>query len=432
MRRPSLDAVRGFDRAVYVVAAGQLVNVFGAGLVYPFATVHFHLQIGIALSLVGFGLLAKNVATAAATAAGGYLADRVGRKPVMVVSMAGNGITLAGYAFVPVIAAALPGLSLAGAFVLVSVFAGVTNGLYTPASQAYIADLTSGAERDRAYSLLKVFNNVGFGMGFVVGGLLYEWVRAAVFVADGLTSLVVAAVLLSLVPRVHAGQQDVAFRDSIGDWGRAITKRRVLALAALNVGFAVLYAQMQTTVPVVAKELLGLSAAQLGTLFILNPLTLVLLQIPVVDSVSAWRRSRGLVLSLCFWAVAMVAVWLVFLLDLGPAAPGGHSLLTLGVALVGLHLVLRTVGEILHSPIATSLMSDLGTDRERGSQLSVLEVAKRIGFGVGSFAGGLFFDYGLAAWLWPALVALVGFLVVGVLLLERRLTRVENGAAVVD
>ena len=428
MRRPSLDAVRGFDKAVYIVAAGQLVNVFGAGLVYPFATVHFHLQIGIALSLVGFGLLAKNVATAVATAVGGYLADRIGRKPVMVSSMAGNGVTLAGYAFVPALAAAVPTLSLAGAFVVVSVFAGITNGLYTPASQAYIADLTEGKNRDKAYSLLKVFNNVGFGMGFVVGGLLYEWIRVAVFVADGFTSLVVAVVLLWLVPRMHAGQQNITFRDSVGDWGRAITKRRVVALALLNVGFAVMYAQMQTTVPVVAKETLGLSASQLGTLFILNPLTLVVLQIPLVDAVSAWRRSRGLVLSLCFWAVAMGAVWLVYLLDLGPAAPGGHSLLTIGVAFVGLHLVVRTVGEILHSPIATSLMSDLGTDSERGSQLSLLEVAKRAGFGIGSFAGGLFFDYGFAAWLWPVLIGVAGLLVGGVLVLERRLTPVENGA----
>lgn len=418
MRRPSLDAVRGFDRAVYAVAAGQLVNVFGAGMVYPFATIHFHLQLGIALSVVGFGLLAKNLATAGATVVGGYWADRHGRKPVMVASMAGNALTLSAYAFVPKLAA-LSGLSLGWTFVGVSTVAGVTAGLYAPAGQAYTADLTTGADRDRAYSLLKVANNVGFGTGFVVGGLVYELASVAVFVVDGATSAVVAVLFVVVVPAIHEGRPDAAVRDAVGDWGRSIGQRRVLALAALNVGFAVMYAQMQTTVPVVAKEWIGLDAAQLGSLYVLNPITLVLLQIPVVDAVVHWRRTRGLVASAGFWAVSMLAVWLVVLVDLPVLA---------GVALVGAHLVLRTIGEILHSPLVTALMSDLGREHERGAQLSLLEVAKRLGFGVGSFVGGLFFDYGFAALLWPTLaVACVG-LAVGTLALERRLSATENGA----
>jgi MFS family permease len=430
VRRPSLDAVRGFDRAVYVVAGGQLVNVLGSGLVYPFATIHFHLEVGIALSLVGVGLLANNVALAAATAVGGYAADRIGRKPVMVASMAGSAVTLAAYALVTDLAALVGPLDAAGAFVLVATLAGLTAGLYTPAGTAYTADLTAGKDRDRAYSLLKVANNVGFGTGFVVGGLLYEWVEVAVFLADGLTSAVVAAVLLAFVPRVHDGRPEVGLRDSVGDWSRAITRRRVLALAGLNVGFAVMYAQMRTTVPVVATGTLGLTASQLGTLFVLNPLALVLLQIPVVDAVSGWRRTRGLVVSAGFWATAMLAVWLVYPLDLGtPGTDGVPWAFTLGAALVGSHLVLRTVGEVLHSPVATSLMSDLGTERERGSQLSLLEVAKRVGFGLGSFVGGLFFDYGLAAWLWPVLAGVCGLLAVGVLLLEPRVSPTENGVA---
>ena len=432
MRRPSLDAVRGFDRAVYVVAGGQLVNVLGSGMVYPFATVHFHLEVGIALSLVGVGLLANNVALAVATAIGGYAADRVGRKPVMVASMAGNAVTLSAYAFVTDLAALVGPLDPGGGFVLVATLAGLTAGLYTPAGTAYTADLTAGTDRDRAYSLLKVANNVGFGTGFVVGGLLYEWVDVSVFLADGLTSAVVAVVLVSLVPRIHAGTTDVGFRDSVGDWRRAVTKRRVLALAGLNAGFAVMYAQMRTTVPVVATETLGLSASQLGTLFVLNPVTLVLLQIPLVDAVSAWRRTRILVVSAGFWATSMIAVWLVYPLDLGPVAAGVSPIFTLGVSLVAAHLVLRTVGEVLHSPIATSLMSGLGTETERGSQLSLLEVAKRGGFGLGSFLGGLFFDYGLAAWLWPALAGVCGLLAVGVLLLEPRVSAAENGVAPAD
>jgi hypothetical protein len=57
----------------------------------------------------------------------------------------------------------------------------------------------------------------------------------------------------------------------------------------------------------------------------------------------------------------------------------------------------------------------------------VLEVAKRLGFGIGPVVGGAFFDYGVDALLWPALVVMSLLLGVGVLSLERRVTPAANG-----
>ena len=404
----TLDAVRGFRRPVYAVAGGRLINVFGAGLVYPFATIHFHLEVGLALSVVGLGLLANNVATATGTAVGGYLADRYGRRPVMVGSMSLSALTLAAYALV----------TTGAGFVAAATAAGLTTGLYAPASQAMIADLTDPGERERGYGLLKVASNAGFGSGFVVGGVLYEFASTAVFVADGLTSAVVAVVLLAALPRVHEGRPAATLSESVGDWGRAISRRRLVALAGLNVGFAVMYAQMQATVPVVASETLGLDSAQIGTLYVLNPLVLVLFQMPVLGAIGDWRRTRGLVASTAFWGVSFLAIVLVDWVPTG-----------LGVALVGAFLVLRTVGEVLHSPLVTSLASDLGHADERGSRLSLIEIAKRLGMGLGAALGGAFFDYGLADLLWPTLIVGCVGLAVGLLALERRVSPAENGVS---
>ncbi|WP_423751641.1 MFS transporter [Salinirarus marinus] len=407
----SLDAFRGFRRPVYAIAIGRLVNVFGSGLVYPFASVHFHLQVGIPLSLVGLGLLANNVATAAGTALGGYLADRYGRRPIMVWSMALSTLTLSAYALV----------ATAAQFVAVATAAGLTVGLYAPASQAMTADLTDAAERERGYALLKVASNAGFGTGFVVGGVLYSFASTAIFVADGLTSGVVAAVLLAVLPRVHDGRATASLADSVDAWRRAVTRPRILALALLNVGFAVMYAQMQATVPVVAAETLSLSSAQLGTLYVLNPAVIVLFQMPLVAAVTRWRRTRGLVASAGLWAASFLAIM---------AVPGVPRLV--GVALVGVFLVVRTAAEILHAPLATSLASDLGRAAERGSQLSLLEIAKRLGMGVGAAVGGVFFDYGLQHLLWPLLVAVCVAIALGLLALERRLSSAENGSVPVS
>jgi hypothetical protein len=179
-----------------------------------------------------------------------------------------------------------------------------------------------------------------------------------------------------------------------------------------------MYAQMNTTVPVVATDGLGLTASQLGTLYALNPVVLVLLQLPVLSAVDAWRRTRGLVVSAGIWAASMGAAW---------GAGTGTAPRLLGVALVGGHLVLRTVGEILHSPLVASLASDLGGGADRGTRLSVMEVAKRVGMGAGSAVGGAFFDYGVATLLWPTLVGGCLVLVVGLFRLELRLTPAENG-----
>ena len=413
--RDLLAPLRGFRRPVYLIAGGQLVNVFGAGLVYPFATIHFHLVVGIPLSLVGIGLLANNLGLATGTAVGGYAADRYGRRPVMIISMALSAATLAAYASVESIAS-LATVTPASAFIGVAAAAGLTLGLYAPASQAMVADLTTGDQRDRGYALLKVANNAGFGLGFVIGGVLYSVAQLSVFLGNGLTSGVVAVLLFFGLPRVHESTRDVSFRDSVGDWGAAITERRVLGLAVLNVGFAVMYAQMQSTVPVVATETLGLSSEQLGTLYVLNPAVIVLFQLPIVAAITHWRRTRGLAVSAALWGASMAAVWLV------PGVP-----VALGIGLVGAFLVVRTLGEILHSPLVTSLASDLGSTGETGSQLSLLQVAKRLGFGIGSAVGGAFFDYGISQLLWPTLVGVCGLLAVGALVLERRITPTENG-----
>jgi MFS family permease len=415
--RASFADLRGFDRAVFVVAAARFVNVLGSGIVYPFATLYFYGEVGIAFTLVGTGLFANSVATAGGNVVGGYLADRYGRKPVMVASMALSAPTLAAYALV----------TTAPEFVAVATAAGLAAGLFAPASQAMVADLTPDADREQAYGLLKVASNAGFGSGFVVGGVLYGVARTAVFVADGLTSGVVAILLAVALPRVAAGGEEsgggksceaesTGLAATLREWSRAVTQPTILALAVLNVGFAVAYAQMQSTVPVFAEETFGLTSEQLGTLYVLNPLVIVVFQMPAVAWVKTWRRTRGLALSAGFWAASFVAIVL---------AHGTPFLL--GVGLVGAFLVLRTVGEILHAPLITALASDVGTVEERGSQLSVLEVAKRLGFGIGPVVGGAFFDSGVEGLLWPALVGMSLLLGVGVLSLERRVSPSANG-----
>jgi MFS family permease len=400
----ALSGFRGFDRAVYAVVGARFVNVLGSGIVYPYFTIHFYQTLGIPFSVVGLGLLANNVMLATGTVFGGVLADRYGRKPVMVGSMGSSALTLGAYAFV----------TTGPALIVAAGAAGFTLGLYAPASQAILADLTESTNRDQAYALLKVASNVGFGSGFVVGGVLYGVAQTSIFILDGVTSAVVAILLVFVLPRVHGGGE-ASVRETLSGWADAVTRPRILGVAGLNVLFAIAYAQMQSTVPAFATETLGLTSAEVGTLFVINPVTVVLFQLPTVSAVEGWRRTRGLLLSTGFWAASFLAVLAAYVTST-----------VVGVALVGLFLFLRTMGENLHSPLVTALVSDMADMETRGSQLSLLEVAKRLGFGIGPVLGGVFFDAGIDELLWPTLVGLCVALAVGLVGLERVVTPVEN------
>ena len=397
-----------YPRPVRYVSLGQFVNVFGSGVVYPFATIYFVDYANIAFAVVGAGLFANSLLRAVGTAFGGYLADRLGRVPVMVASMALSAFALAAYALV----------TTGPGFVVVASAAGLVGGLYTPASHAMVADLTDGDDREQSYGLLKVANNLGFGLGFVSGGLLFGIAHTAVFVVDGATSLAVAVLLFVVLPRGDVRTPE-PLRRELARWRAAVSRPALVHLALLNVGFAFMYAQMGSTVPILAKRSLGLSSEAIGLLFVLNPLVIVLFQLPAVAWVRGMRRTRGLVLSTGFWAAAFLAVVLLHYVSV-----------LVGIALLGAFLVLRTLGEVLHSPLTTALASDLGPAETRGSQLSVVEISKRLGFGIGPLVGGLFFDYGYEFWLWPAIVGLCLAIAVGLLALEARLAPGENGSAI--
>jgi len=226
---------------------------------------------------------------------GGYLADRYGGKPVAIAGVGLSALPLAAYA----LATTAPG------FITVSAIAGATLGLYGPAGQAYAAELAEETDRDRDLALRKAARNAGFGIGFVAGGLPDAVQHVVLFVLDGATIGLFAPVLVAFFPRVHSGTRDVNLRASVGNWGRAITGRLIRGTRPLR-------SPVRRAVRPDAGDSsggrdadLGLSAAALGTVYVLGPLVVVPFQFPFANYAQRWRRTRTLVVSAGFWAARL-------------------------------------------------------------------------------------------------------------------------------
>jgi MFS family permease len=119
----------------------------------------------------------------------GRLADRFGRKPLMVVGMAVASAT----SFV------IPGLTRLVELAALWALQALCYGAGDPAEQALVADLTGGDQRGRAYGLYALAGGLGATVGPVAGGWLYEAVGPpAPFVANGVVLAVCALVLAAL------------------------------------------------------------------------------------------------------------------------------------------------------------------------------------------------------------------------------------------
>ncbi|NLE77105.1 MAG: MFS transporter, partial [Chloroflexi bacterium] len=85
-----------FPRQFWVLFFGSIINAIGSGLVYPFFALYLRQRLGISMSTIGMVMAIHALAAFPGQLTGGLLADRLGRRVMMVVSLAGVGLISVG------------------------------------------------------------------------------------------------------------------------------------------------------------------------------------------------------------------------------------------------------------------------------------------------------------------------------------------------
>jgi MFS family permease len=395
----------GLPRTYWVLWVGTFVNRLGS-FVAPFLALYLTRDRGFSVEQTGLIVGLNGVGAVLAAPLGGMLADRVGRR----LTLAG-GLWLGSGAMLLVGFSQTPQGIAAAAFLL-----GILGDLYRPAVSAAVADVVPAKDRARAYGMLYWVINLGFAIALPLAGLLAGLGYRLLFVADAVTTFTYGCCVWALVPETRPAEARTAHagRSPLGALLSPFRDGVYLAFCLPVFALALLFHQSSMSLPVTLTQQ-GLTPAQYGLVMSVNGVLIVALQPFVVRGVGRVRRSTAL-------AVAGVLTGVGFGLHALPAT----------VPLAMAAVAVWTLGEIVQSPVAPSVVADLAPAELRGSYQGAYHMMWGLAFSAAPALGGAMLGHvgstalwvgcafvGLAAALWHLTIAGARRRRVEVLRLER-------------
>jgi len=342
---PSLwSDLRQLPRGYWILFSGTLINRFGH-FVMPFLALYLKRE-GLEPWVTGASLAAYGAGCLIANLAGGYFADRVGRKPTILVSCASAVVTML----------ALSQAHTPATLVTFSGLVGLASALYFPAASALLVDLVPPPLRLRAFGCQRLAVNLGFALGMATAGLLAAHSFLLLFVIDAATTAILGLMVLFGVPPGKAPKTENP------GWGVALTAMRGNGayLRSLFASFcmAVVFWQLSSTWGLHVTSVGGHDEKVYGWLMALNGLLIVVFELPLT---SFTRRHPGP--RMMMWGYLLSGA------GLGLSAFGGTLPLLVAV------MVIFTLGEMISSPVGNAYVAALAPDDMRGRFMGMLGVS---------------------------------------------------------
>ncbi|RNB82086.1 MFS transporter [Brevibacillus fluminis] len=342
---------------------------------FPFMALHFSEAFG--KETAGFLLMLPPLLGVYASLIGGQMADRLGRRPTMLLGAGLQAVmlglfTLSNSPWIDYIA--FIGLGVGGSF-------------YWPASSAMVADLTPEEDRRHVFATFYTAMNVGVVFGPVLGSFFYIYYRTPLLIVCTAVTLLYTLAIFFIIKESLPGEvknQAAQSRSTFGlkeQWRSysVIFSDKVFALYIISgILIAIIMMQLDLYMAVYIKEYVPVQplfswgdfsfmiggTKLFGWMVGLNGLLVVLFTLVVTNWTARWNDRRAFIISSIIFGLGMAMMGL-----------------TTNVWLLFGCIAVLTLGELIRTPVAQSFVSKYAPEDQRGQYMG----ATTLQFSIGRF-----------------------------------------------
>jgi MFS family permease len=380
---------RGLDRRVWQLAIARAINTMGLSLAMTFVGIYVVETRGYPAWLYGLVAMTANLGQSLSSAWAGNLSDRIGRRPLITSSLFLRSVFIAALGTQVLFDAPLWSLALN------LVASSSLRGCFEPVAYALVSDVVDADQRIAAFGLQRMGTNLGWAIGPALGGTLTLVVSYGVLFYVASAAMVIAAFITMFVA------DPIVRREGLSNDGHVLAmlavaaRQRTLRLLLLGTFLAaVVSAQTYATMSIYLTDTLSFAKADIGLIYALNGICVLVLQLPAVALVK--RLGIGVILP---WSSLLSAI--------------GFSLVGLAVGLPGCAgaMIVITSAEVLFAPAHQAAIAEVADPEHRGQTYGVAGFAQMAGVAVAPLFGGVLLDllgdHHVVTW---AAIAAVGLL----------------------
>jgi MFS family permease len=378
MKKPSL----------LIIFLSVFIDLIGFGIVMPLLPLYSK-QFGATGAEIGMIIASFSLMQFLFAPAWGRLSDRIGRRPVILISNAGSAISYGLFA----VASTMTGRTGLWVMLASRVFAGIC-GANLSVANAYIADITPADKRTQKMGLIGMAFGFGFIFGPALGAFSYHhfglpgpgWTAAAFCGMNFLLGLFI------LAESWKPSSDHVPARPGIGQWMHTLSRPTVGFVIGIYFLATFCFACFESTFSLLVKEKFHYDESQAGYLFTYCGVLAAVLQGGLVGRLNKQLGEQRLI----FGSLALLAVSL--------------AILPLTTTLFGLLLILAlfAAGSGINRPPTFGLISMRTPAAEQGVTLGVTQSIASLARIVGPvFANVLYASHAALPYLVCAGIALV-------------------------